>query len=1199
MKSWEIFRFEIVYQSRRSLTWIYFPLLLAVTYYVARETYIDNARRDGYFFNSPFVIAVMTLQGSMMGLLSAAQLAGEAAARDAQTQMEPLFYTAPIGKAAYLRGRFLAAFVLYAVVLLAVPLGLLLAARVPGPEAEIMGPFRPVAYFGAYLSLALPNAFIATALLFSMAVLGRRAVASYLGGLLLFSVVVFSRGFVAGTLGWWEPAKLLDPFGLTVLGELSRVWTPLEKCTRLIGLQGSLLSNRFLWVVISLGALTITHLRFHLAHHAAGAWRNFGGRPVDCDIPRSEATVHVVPRVRRTFGFATHLRQMLAIARKSCEEIVVSWGGLVLAVMAALAAVSATQIEHMGVPLIASAERILAFLAAPLTSPQEFFGMMVPLFIVIYAGELIWRERETRLSEVTGSAPVPEWVWFLGKFVGLGLVLVALQALMIAAGIAAQAFLGYFDFQIGLYARILFGLQLTDYLLFALLAVAVHALVNHKYAGHLVGLAAYAFMAFGPALGVGHNLLVYGSDPGWTYSDMRGFEPFIGPWLWFKLYWAGWALLLAVTATLLWERGKEADLGSRLALARRRFTRPAVGLAVAGVAVILTVGGFIFYNTNVLNRYRTLSDVLASRAQYERSYGQYLGIRQPHLTGVNLNVEIYPRRREAGIRGTFHLVNTSPDPIDSIHLATNPAVDTKAVRFDRPVKNVLSDDELGYRIYALETALAAGESLELDFEVHFKPRGFPNRGMDASVVANGTHFTNAAWLPAIGYQADRELRSARDRRRYRLSARPETPMLNDVEAQSDDGQPTRIAFEATVGTEEGQVAVAPGRLRRTWTEGGRRYFHYATDVPIRNRYAFFSAAYAMDVALWKDTSIEILHHPGHARNVNRMVRSAQASLDLYTQQFGPYQHGPLRFVEQPGGGVSLHASPVNISYEEGFSLLNPGADPRDIDLPFAVTAHEVAHQWWGGTLTPARVEGAAVLTESLAWFSALQVVEQALGHDHLRRLLGMMREVYAAPRTRAEVPLLRATDSFLTYRKGPFAMYALREYAGAKAVNTALRRLIEKHCSGTQPLATTLDLYRELKAGIPQSFHPLLADLFERNTFWELATQKVTAKQTRPGDWQVTLDVKTRKVVVDTAGVETEVPMDDLLEVGVFADTKAAGTTRPLYLQMHRLRSGEHRLTVKVSDKPTRAGIDPRNLLIDLAGADNFKEVTHAEGQKK
>ena len=1190
MKSWQIFRFEITYQSRRVAPWLSFAVLLTLTWYLSREIYIDNARSDGYFFNAPFVIAVMTILGNMMGLLIAAQLAGDAAARDVQTRMDPLFYTTPVGKAAYLRGRFLAAFVLYAVILLAVPLGLL-AAVVPRPEAEIMGPFRPAAYLGAYLSLALPSAFVTTAVLFSMAALGRRAMASYFGGLLLFVLVVFSRGFVAGTLERWELAKPLDPFGMTVLGELSRAWTPVEKSTHLIGLQGPLLSNRFLWIGIALGVLTITHLRFRVAHHTAGAWWwSRGARRAD-EEPMGDAIVHVAPRVQRTFGFATHAHQVLTVARESVQEIGTSWGGLALAGMAALAVASGTEIEHMGVPLFATAGRITAFLAAPLTSPQEVFGMIVPLLIGIYAGELVWRERDARMSEISDAAPVPEWVYLLGKFVGLALVLVALQALMMAAGMLIQVLLGHFDFQIGLYARILFGLQLADYLLFTLLALVVHALVNQKYVGHLVVVITYAFMAFAPALAVEHNLLVYGSDPGWTYSDMRGFEPFVGPWLWFKFYWAAWALLLAVAATLFWVSGTEADLGSRLALARRRFTRRAAGLAAASVALILTLGGFIFYNTNVLNPYRTASGGVAWRAEYERRYGQYKGIRQPQLIGTNLRVEIYPDRREAEIRGTFHLVNTSTDAIDSIHVATKPAVDTMAVRFDRPARNVLSDEEFDHRIYALERPLRPGDSLQLGFEVHFKPRGFRNRGMDASVVANGTYFTNDAWLPAIGYQVDRELRSAGDRRKHGLAARPEIPRLDDV-GRRDAGEASRIAFEAVVGTGEGQVAVAPGRLRRTWTQGGRRYFDYATDVPIRNHYAFFSAAYAVREGRWNDTSIEIFHHPTHAWNVDRMVRSIEASLDFYTQQFGRYPHGQIRFIAQPGDGVSLHASPVNVSYEEGFSLLNPAADRRDIDLPFAVVAHEVAHQWWGATLTPAPVEGAAVLTETLAWYSAMQVVEQTLGRDHLRRLLSMLREAYAAPRTRAEVPLLRATDSFLTYRKGPFAMYALREYAGTEQVNAALRRLLQRHGSGAPPLATSLDLYRELQAVIPQSLHYLLVDLFEANTFWELATQRVTAKQTETGTWQVTLELTARKVVVDAAGVETEVPMDDLIEVGVFTAADAGGRGEPLYLHMHRVRSGEHRLTVMVPSKPARAGIDPRNLLIEVEGDDNLKEIT-------
>ena len=296
------------------------------------------------------------------------------------------------------------------------------------------------------------------------------------------------------------------------------------------------------------------------------------------------------------------------MAQESFHAMVRGWGGLVLGGTAAFLVYSGTPIAHMGVPLFATTERVTAFLAAPLTSPEEINWIIVPLLIGVYAGELIWREREAHLSEIADAAPVPDWVCVLGKFLGLSLVLIALQALQMAAGLLTQMLLGHRDFEIELYVRTLFGLQLADCLLFALLALVVHTLANHKYVGHLVVVIAYAYMAFGPALGVEHNLLIYGSDPGWMYSDMRGFEPFTRAWLWFKLYWAAWALLLGVAATVFRVRGRDQGLGLRLELARRRFTRATARVATATVALILALGSFIFYNTNVLNVDRTASD---------------------------------------------------------------------------------------------------------------------------------------------------------------------------------------------------------------------------------------------------------------------------------------------------------------------------------------------------------------------------------------------------------------------------------------------------------------------------------------------------------------------------------------------------------------------------------------------------------------
>src|SRR5690349_20245177 len=176
-----------------------------------------------------------------------------------------------------------------------------------------------------------------------------------------------------------------------------------------------------------------------------------------------------------------------------------------------------------------------------------------------------------------------------------------------------------------------------------------------------------------------------------------------------------------------------------------------------------------------------------------------------------------------------------------------------------------------------------------------------------------------------------------------------------------------------------------------------------------------------------------------------------------------------------------------------------------------------------------------------------------------------MRQPYPYRPIRRGEPLLRALDPYMSYRKGPFSMYALSEYVGTARVNGEIRRLIETHDAPGAPLATTLDLYRELQAITPDSLRPLLHDLFEINTFWTFDTKEAAAIETEEGAWQVTLDVEARKVVVDSAGVETRLPMDEWVEIGIFAPAdKNEELGKPIYVGKHRVRSGRQTITVTV-----------------------------------
>jgi hypothetical protein len=110
--------------------------------------------------------------------------------------------------------------------------------------------------------------------------------------------------------------------------------------------------------------------------------------------------------------------------------------------------------------------------------------------------------------------------------------------------------------------------------------------------------------------------------------------------------------------------------------------------------------------------------------------------------------------------------------------------------------------------------------------------------------------------------------------------------------------------------------------------------------------------------------------------------------------------------------------------------------------------------------------------------------------------------------------------------------------------------------------------------------------------FWELKTERAVGRQTGAGTWEVTLDARARKVVVDPAGVETEMPMDEQVQIGVFAPGgQGPDFGETLYLQMHRIGSGKQTITVTVPREPSDAGIDAFHLLTELERFDNVEEV--------
>jgi ABC-2 type transport system permease protein len=1191
MRFGEVFRYEFSHRLRSVSTWIYGAVLFLLGFWII---HVAVTGTNPIHVNAPQGVAQTTaLFCGLFGIVVTAGLFADAAIRDRTAGMDALLFTTRVRPAEYLFGRFLAALAINSMLVVASPIGIAVATMMPYLPRDAFGPNYLAAYLQPLLLFLLPNLVLVGAILFTIAALTRQVIPVYLGAIAIFIGYLVAASFWSGITNPMLSA-LADPLGINAFKAMTAYWTASERNARLIGFPSMLLWNRLLWLTIAAALLAVLQRTFRFTPR-----KERGRASESVDAPgvgeRQERYAGTVPRISGVFGPRTRMRQTLAVTRQSLAAAM-SGAAFPVAFLAAMGLVVLWG-WNVGAVYIETVTWPVTHLVAGVVLSER--AIVIPwLVIALFAGELVWKDRDTGAAQIADAAPVRTGVVLLGRFLALVALIALFQLAFMIGGILLQVLQGYYVFELGLYLRILFGWNLVEYVLLAAFAMTVHVLVNHKYVGHVVVLLA-TFFNYGALYGV-HHLLIYNGGPKLTYSEMNGFGPFVTPFVWFKLYWAAWAMLFAVVTMLFWIRGPELGMRQRLATARARFTAPMARLAGVAVVLILGLGGFIFYNTNVLNAYLPPPKAGLPQAEYERRYARYKDLPQPVIAGAELRFEIYPERGAVDMRGTYRLVNQTGVPIRSVHVETPSGRDyeVRSMKFDRGAKAEVVDSEHGYRIFALDRALAPGQSMQFTFDTAFRPRGFRHGGGQTMVVRNGSYFDRRL-LPFIGYQPGFEVSDDAQRKRYSLPPRPSMPGPRDAAArqyQSAFRDGDRMQVETIVGTAADQIAVVPGMLRRTWTEkpptgsgqAPRRYFHYASRVPETFAASVFSAKYAVHEGRWNDVVLQIFHHPPHRANLDRMMAGMKAALDYYTSEFGPYPYRELRIVEVPPYSINGRAFPSALALAEQNFITRTGPDV--VDLTFFGTAHETAHQWWGGQIRPAYAKGRGFVSESLANYSAMLVTEKVLGRAEARRVYDYQMNRYLTQRgeTGRDVPLLEVEDHpHVSYGKGAVALYTLREHIGAEAVNGALRRFLEKYRGSGPPYPTSLDLYAELRAVTPPALHPLLTDLFETITLWDLKTQTAAARRLPDGKYEVTLEVLAQKLRANGTGVETATPMNDLVEVGVFAP----GKNDPFSLARHRIRTGKQTIRIIVPQEPSRAGVDPYRKLIERERGDNVVEV--------
>jgi len=1223
----EFFTFELRFRFKSISTYMYFLLWLMFSFLdVASESFGPIGNSNGkVLLNSAYANAYNDIGAALFGIIVIAAIFGTSILRDFQRDTYQILFTQPISKFAYLGGRWAGSFVTTVFAFSGVLFGTYFGTLAPWADHTRIGPNHLWSYLQPFLSILVVQIFFVGSAFFAVSALTRKIFIVYLQGVALFMFYVIGLTVFSATRSlerFWS--GIFDPIGLILFNDVTRYWTVIEKNTLFVTwspalVNGVFLYNRLLWCGVGVLSLVSVWVLFPMSVEALTA-RSQGRRAAKAkeqDLAEAGPVRSLVagglPQVHQAFTFATTFAQYLSLSRLRMRNIfrdIPFWAIVVLLVA-------------FGVNNGYFAGRVAEQNVWPVTylMVQAVEGSaLLFLFIVaaLYAAELLWRERDTHFDGIHDALPMRESTDWLSRLTAILVVELILLAFAMLIGIFMQTLAGYYHYEFLQYFKELYLVTFPQVLTFVLLALFIQTVVSNKFVGHAIVIGLFVLLPILYNFGWENTLYLVGQVPAYIYSDMNGYGHFVPALFWSIAYWFGVCGALGVVSIALARRGAEDSLRARVRLALQRAPRLAPA-ALLFALIAVGAGSWYFYNAHVLNEYLDSKARRGIQADYERKFKQYENLLQPKVTAVDATIDIYPERRSFDGSVRMTLENKTGQPIPQIHI-TDQKQSVNHLQFDRPFHVVSSAPRNLYTIYALEQPLQPGETVTLTCNVGHQTRGFRDGNEPPEFAYNGTFF-DSDYVPYVGYNTNIEVDDPRRRREEHLPALEEMAHRGDTVHSVNNvffrGASDWVTYHTVVSTSADQVAVAPGYLQRKWQANGRNFFEYSMgSTHILDFFAYLSAHYQTRQEVYHgpggDVSLEVYYDSAHPYDVDDMLASSRAGLDYYQRIYSPYQFSQYRIFEFPRYRTFAQSFPNTIPYSEGIGFIERVKKTTDIDFTYFVTAHELGHQWWAHQLVGADVEGSNMMSESLAEYSALQVMAHKYGRDLMHRYLRHELDTYLRGRAgeiRHEPPLaLVQREQYVWYQKGGQILYTLADYIGEDKLNLALHNFLTQYRFanadnqvGAQdklgvsnaldhPYPDTRMLVDAIRAQTPPELQYLVDDGFNRIVLYDNRAVSATSQKTPNGKYKVTLEVQSHKAQADGNGAETPMPLADYIEIGVFSGKK--DEEKPLYLKKEKFTEEHRTFEIIVDEQPTLAGIDPYNKLIDRNADDNMIDIT-------
>ena len=1208
----ELFLFEIKYRLSRPAFYCYFFLVLVFSVFTFCKGNVPAG--DGVHINAPSVLMQYSSIMSFFLMLMSAFFMGITLYRDIEHGVSEYYLSYPITRPGYFWGRFLGSFVFVAItgaaVLLGAWLGSLLGPLLHLQPAERFGPNRFMYYWQPYRAIILPNLFFTSALFFGLVSVFRTVKVIYSGAMFLFLGYLIGNFFLRNIHNL-NVIYLSDPFLMNGLRLALSDWSPPQLNSSVLMFDGLLLQNRILWMSLGLVIVLLTYWRFSFERFFRGA----GAKKISAEH-FIDSTKRWKPGILQVqFGGAYNGNMILNLTRIEVLNIVrdtyfwiILTGGYIF-----LGFIFFHGPRSYAVP---DYPRTVYFVDAFM----EAFLFFTFLIIAFYTGETVHREKLTRYSFINDTLPPPTWVFNCAKLISLILLGIGLALTPVWIGLITQLVNGYTSYNLPLYASSELVMIIPRILEYVLICYAIHIAVDNKYLGHGIAIAIFTLLFgitnFGYA---DYYLLLYAYVPRVWASDMDGIGHMVKPLLWYNVYWTLAGAILVVIGSLWYSRGTRSAFREKWKLAAQRFA----GMARVGIIALsigfLTTGAYIYYNVSCLNEYLTPGEKKERSAIAEMKMKKYATLPLPKVTRIQMEVAAWPDQKKQETRAFCTIANKGEVPIDSL-LLDGGNVEYKILANDKELSYTCplyfrpgkfnsfrsSKEPSDYRVYQLPRRLNPGDTMTLELRCTMAYKGFQNGLYAAQLLDNGI-LTNGN-LPDLGYDQGDELERVDDRKEYGL------PQKKDIRIPQDDPagrmetyngfSADLVSTDILMSVPEGQWALAPGVLKAEWIKAGRHYFHYVQDSPmVYMPYAMMSARYAVrtDTVQLQNgrlVPIRLCYYPMHDRNLSHFNMALKDGLHYFSKAFGPYPFASLSLAETPAYGPSGISVPGVIGLAEPdmgwVADLRGNATP---DYPYFNVASQLARQWWNYEIAGNNTEGAKVIGQAIANYSALRVMEKRYGKAGTRAIYDRIRGDYGWRRRidfNGETPLLYGNQDYIPNLKGTLALYGLAETLGEDTLNAALSEFLGKWAfRNGGPYPGSNDLYAVLKAHTPDSLRYYLTDTWEKIVFYDnkVIDAKIVPESSGSG-YRVHLQIKVRKMEYDEKRQERELTdMNDIVDIGVYSKPSGKGTPQLIRLHSARFSAGEHIIDLKVDQQPSFVEIDPGRKLLDVRGDDNRKDM--------